>query len=823
MRLADIEPVDLRGWARSRPELAVLIAFLVVYASWLALDWIPGGARNLQILFLAPIDALVVVSAWRASRRSAATPWLRRFWLFVMAGWAAQLTADLILALYDIVLDDPTFPSAADLFFLAFYPLMLIALTRVPSAPATRSQRLRTALDCATIVVGSGAAVWYFLLGPIATEGGELDFLEAVVSIAYPVWDVLLLGAIALVLVRSNPEALRLPLRWLVLGLLMLIAADTIYGAGQHQGTYSPGDPVDTLYVLTAVPFVLAAARQRWMRRDDPGAEVRSWVETSVRAARLPLLAMAVGFGVLLGTQWQDRFFPDLSLLLFALALAALAAVRQYVAQAELVQLQGRVETIVTNVAEGIVAFGEEGTIVWVNPPAEKYFGAEPGSLEGRCVDILFEGLEWEQMAPLVGVDGAPGPAIGEPVKFTGRRGDGAVFPAEIVVTEARLDGGRILIAIGQDIDERTRTERALRESERRFRGIFDNAGIGIAFSEFRDGRPCIVEVNEAFSRMTGYSAEELRGDDFSLVTHPDDLASLAEIGAAVRSGEDSIAREPRCVRRDGTTLWGALTVSILREETGAPRFAIGMLADVTSRREAERVKDEFVSVVGHELRTPLTSIRGSLGLVDGGVMGELPEEAAQMIATAVTNTDRLVRLINDILDIERIDSGQASVEPAAVRAAELVEQADQVVAAMAEEAGVSIETDVDGLTVAADSDRIVQVITNLLGNAIKFSEPGATIGVGVERDGEVGVFSVRDSGRGIPPDRLDSIFERFRQVDASDAREKGGTGLGLAIARSIVEQHGGQIWAESAEGQGSTFRFTLPLAPAAAGKAELR
>ena len=133
MALADMEPVDMRDWIRSRPELAILATFLVVYGSWLALDWIPGDAQELQILFLAPIDALVVYSAWRASRRCVETPWLRHFWLFVMLGWSVELAGDLVLGVYDLVLGDPTFPSLADLFFLAFYPLMLLALLRIPT------------------------------------------------------------------------------------------------------------------------------------------------------------------------------------------------------------------------------------------------------------------------------------------------------------------------------------------------------------------------------------------------------------------------------------------------------------------------------------------------------------------------------------------------------------------------------------------------------------------------------------------------------------------------------------------------------------------
>jgi PAS domain S-box-containing protein len=683
----------LREQLRSRPEVLALLIFLAVYLSWLAVGWLPGGDRELQILFLAPIDALVIGAAARAARRSSAFPGLRRFWLLIAAAWTVELAADLSLAIYDIALDDPTFPSIADVFFVAFYPLLLVALLSVPSVRPTRFQRLRISLDCAAVVIGGGAAVWYFVLGHTVLDGGH-GTLSTTVSVAYPVGDLILLGALALALLRPAPEALRPSLRMVAGGLVLLIVADMIYGYAQLHGDYSPGDPVDVLYVLMAVPFVLAAAAQRRLVPGDPDGEPAGVAEPSLRASRLPLLGMAVGFGILLGTQWQDKFFPDLSLLIFALVLAGLTAVRQHV-----------------------------------------------------------------------------------------------------------------------DQRERARTEAALRESERRFRAIFDHAGVGIAYSAFEGGRPRIVDSNGVFSTMLGYSAEELKGDDFSMVTHPEDLGDLAEIGAAVAAGEDTIAREPRCLRKDGSVMWGSLTVSILRNDAGAPTHAIGMLVDITRRKDAERVKDEFVSIVGHELRTPLTSIRGSLGLLEGGVLGDLPDEAAGMLATAVSNTDRLVRLINDVLDIERIDAGRADLELAPVSPVDLVGQAVQVLDAVAAEAGVVIAVEsTEPLTVVADADRIVQTLTNLIGNAIKFSERGSEIGVSVAGDRGVALFSVRDSGRGIPPEQLGSIFERFNQVDASDAREKGGTGLGLAIARSIVEQHGGRIWAESVDGVGATFRFTLPL-----------
>jgi len=249
--------------------------------------------------------------------------------------------------------------------------------------------------------------------------------------------------------------------------------------------------------------------------------------------------------------------------------------------------------------------------------------------------------------------------------------------------------------------------------------------------------------------------------------------------------------------------------------------------------RESERVKDELLAVAGHELRTPLTSIRGSLGLLAGGILGELPQDAANMVAVAALNTDRLVRLINDLLDVERMAAGRLELQPVAVGAGELVSTSLQSVQGAADAAGVALRgapspQAVQGgagaagvtpcgapspLAVYADPDRVVQVLVNLLGNAVKFSAPGDAVEVTVRPDAEGVRFAVRDTGRGIPPDRLAGIFERFRQVDASDAREHGGTGLGLPIARGIVEGHGGRIWVESRPGEGSTFSFTLPSA----------
>jgi Signal transduction histidine kinase len=240
----------------------------------------------------------------------------------------------------------------------------------------------------------------------------------------------------------------------------------------------------------------------------------------------------------------------------------------------------------------------------------------------------------------------------------------------------------------------------------------------------------------------------------------------------------------------------------------------------LTERSQLDTLKDEFISTVSHELRTPLTSIRGALGLLSSGVIGDVDAKAQNLLRIAVTNTDRLIRLINDILDIERMESGRAPLQVRRCSMRELCKQAIETMKPMADANTVHIELNsaasgahgsTEGLFFDGDSDRILQVLTNLLSNAIKFSPTATTIRVHTEATSDSILVKVSDEGRGIPSEKLDNIFDRFQQVEPSDARQKGGTGLGLSICRSIVQQHSGSIWAQRNLGPGTTFYVMLP------------
>jgi PAS domain S-box-containing protein len=324
--------------------------------------------------------------------------------------------------------------------------------------------------------------------------------------------------------------------------------------------------------------------------------------------------------------------------------------------------------------------------------------------------------------------------------------------------------------------------------------------------------------ANPAAARLLGAPAANLTGKSVHELLHGSALPNLACADDCplrrVAESHRASADEDTLYRADGTSFPAEYALTPILDQG---RFSGSVLSfrDISQRYALDRLKDEFISTVSHELRTPLTSIRGALGLLSSGILGEMNDKAANLLRIASTNSDRLVRLINDILDLERIQSGREPLAFRPVKLAEIVHQAIDGMAPVAEAAGVQLIHDTTKVEIAADPDRLLQVLTNLLSNAIKFSPPSSTISV-MLRPGANGVtLSVIDQGRGIPEDKLEAVFGRFQQVDASDSRQKGGSGLGLAICRTIVAQHSGRIWAERNPVRGTTFRVFLPYKPA--------
>jgi len=372
------------------------------------------------------------------------------------------------------------------------------------------------------------------------------------------------------------------------------------------------------------------------------------------------------------------------------------------------------------------------------------------------------------------------------------------------------LDNDRLRRRLEERVEERTRS---LRQVTARTDLVVDSVGEGI-YGVDPDGM--ITFVNPAAAQALGYVAHDLTGRDAHMTFHargpggqllPKDQCYITE---AVREGLVSTAEDDSYVRSDGEILPVEVTTTPLTEEDHV-LGAVVIFRDVTHRREVERLKSEFVSMVSHELRTPLTAIQGSLGLISGGALGPLPAPATRMLEIASISAHRLNRLVDDILDIERIESGGLVLQPGRQHARTVIEAAVEQMQVLAAEADVRMRVGAVSGAVHADPDRAAQTLINLIGNALKFSYPGGLVEISARAEDDVVEFMVTDEGRGIPGDRLERIFNRFEQVDSSDAREKGGFGLGLAISRSLVERSGGRIWATNNPDRGATLHFTLP------------
>ena len=296
---------------------------------------------------------------------------------------------------------------------------------------------------------------------------------------------------------------------------------------------------------------------------------------------------------------------------------------------------------------------------------------------------------------------------------------------------------------------------------------------------------------------------------------HPDDLPAAETALRNVIEQKGQGSGEFRIVLANGAVRHVAVVQGVVLDTSGEVLRVIGVNMDITERKELDRVKSEFIATVSHELRTPLTSIRGSLGLVNGGAAGVLPEEAARLVAVAYRNTDRLTRIVDDILDAEKLGCGQMSLELTRQSLTALVEEAIEENHGYSRSYKVHFATNepLPEVMVMVDANRILQVLANFLSNAAKFSPAEATVDVGMVVDGTNVRVSVTDHGPGVPAAFRDHVFERFSQADNSDSRRKGGTGLGLTIAKALIERMQGTIDFTTHPGLGTTFFFDLPVA----------
>jgi PAS domain S-box-containing protein len=470
-----------------------------------------------------------------------------------------------------------------------------------------------------------------------------------------------------------------------------------------------------------------------------------------------------------------------------------------------------------------IISTSPDGVIRTFNRAAERMLGYQAGEVIGKVTpEVIHDPHEVAARAAVLseelGEDIEPGfevfvakarRGLVEETEWNYLAKDGRRIPVLLSVTALRDAQGSIsgFLGIASDISARKQAEQDLG----RFKNVLDNTVDMIFMFEPESLR--FVYLNRGAVDSMGYAREELLQmtpyDVKPLLPEPEFRRLIAPLISGERA---ALAFETLHRRKDDSEFPVEILLQLVRDP-GTKGLFVSVVRDVTERKKMERMKSEFVSTVSHELRTPLTSIRGSLGLVASGVAGPLPHKARQLIDIAYKNSGRLAHLVNDILDVEKIESGKMHYDMKPEDLMSIVDQALETIRGYGQELGIEfVLTEVlDGARVNVDAHRLLQVLANLLSNAAKFSPRGQKVEVAVRRHGPMVRVSVTDHGAGVPPEFHDRIFERFSQADASDSRRLGGSGLGLHISKSIVDKFGGQIGFETTTGSGSTFFFDLP------------
>ncbi len=536
------------------------------------------------------------------------------------------------------------------------------------------------------------------------------------------------------------------------------------------------------------------------LRRDDDRRLAASR-EIALDEARMSRIT------ILLGT------LLSLGLLAWAIVVIARYQADRLRVEAQLRESEERSRAITENMADGVLTTDEAGTIVEANAAAKQLFGYPGEELIGRELETLLPARHREGFRKtLEHLRERRGEIREPPREMRVLRKDGSSFYVNASFSDVRSGGKRLFSGLIRDVSDRIRMTRELKASEAQLRQVTDAVPALIAYV---DSDVIVRFNNKAYEEFFGLDRERILGCKLEDVVG-------AEIFARLRPHvEQALAGFPVRYERSHTMPSGEQRYM---EGHFFPRYGEGaeharvmgfysLVTDITALKRLDQMKSEFVSTVSHELRTPLTSIRGSLGLMAGGVAGALPEAARKLVDIAKSNCERLIRLINEILDTEKIESGKMHFD---MKALELRVLLDQALAAnegfaAQHQVRLALASGADGGLVSVDADRLIQVITNLLSNAVKFSPAQSVVEVMLTRVAGRLRVAVRDHGPGIPQEFRGRLFQKFSQADSSDTRVKGGTGLGLNISRSIVERFAGSIGFESREGEGTTFFFELP------------
>ncbi|NQW24603.1 MAG: PAS domain S-box protein [SAR202 cluster bacterium] len=572
-------------------------------------------------------------------------------------------------------------------------------------------------------------------------------------------------------------------------------------------------------------------------------AGTRSWMCT-------PLISRGEVIGTLVVLSWKENAFTeddaDLVQRVSDQIAGAIGSSRLYAylkqAEADLAVSNERSEMILETAHDAFVSIDDRGQVVSWNTQAEKTFGWSAGeAVRRRLSDLIIPDRFADQH--LAGIRNflatGQGTVLNQRLELVARHRDGHEFPVELTIAPLKQGDRYIFNAFIRDITDRCEAEEALRRSEERFRAVYNYAPNGIG-TRGLDGS--IIDLNPAFLRMVGYTMDEIRELEPGTLYNASYIEFEKGLWQSALQGEEIPPYEMEYIRKDGTKFYGEIRASIERDEDGNAVGIIGVVSDVTERKRLEeeiaqytksleianqemqqldRMKDEFISTVSHELRTPLTSIKGSAEIL---LTYEEEDRETQLEFLRIINneSDRLTRLIDDVLDLSRMESRQMRWLWEELDLADVVNAAVDVTQALAMQKNLSITVGLaeDLPRLWNDRDRLAQVVTNLLSNSIKFTPDNGKVKITAkalaadESDGlgEKLEVCVSDTGIGIAMSDYEDIFQKFHQGGDTLSDKPKGTGLGLPICKEIIEYFGGKIWVESTPGNGSSFYFTVPV-----------
>jgi PAS domain S-box-containing protein len=384
---------------------------------------------------------------------------------------------------------------------------------------------------------------------------------------------------------------------------------------------------------------------------------------------------------------------------------------------------------------------------------------------------------------------------------------------ATIIDNSYRLASRRPLNAPLGGVDEVSEIDQAfhqmassLTEAEQREKDLLEHS-VDVICSLDPLGK--FVDVNPASKQVLEYPEDQLIGQNVRNILVGDDIEHFKKSLSTVMTRTGEAKFEARVMSPRGKSI--DLDWSVRWVPNKRLFFCVGH--DISQRKELERMKQEFMAMISHDLRTPLMTIGNYFEMLESGMFGELTDKGQHLLKVAERNSNRMLTLVSDLLDLEKSESGQLKLNRSTLDISELTEQAVNSLSSLAARQEVQLTMSPSELTVFADPHRVSQVLVNLISNAIKFSPKNSNIHISAERQGTMALVHVSDQGRGVPEHLKEAIFDRFQQVEIADTVDKGGSGLGLAICKTIVELHGGTIKVENNGGPGSTFTFSLPLA----------